>query len=77
MFVLLFSQEMKETLDVQLGLRLWCQPVVVLPDEVVVAFVAPHDRVLKHQVRGRRLRYHSWQALRCMHAVEGVGLHAH
>lgn len=43
-------QEMKERLDVQLGLRLWCQPITMLPDEVVVAFAAPHDRALKHQV---------------------------
>lgn len=45
-------QEMKEKLDVQLGLRLWCQPITLLPDEVVVAYAAPHDRTLKHQVRG-------------------------
>lgn len=37
-------------LDVQLGLRLWCQPITLLPDEVVVAFAAPHDRSLRHQV---------------------------
>ena len=36
----------------QLGLRLWCQPITLLPDEVVVAYAAPHDRTLKHQVRG-------------------------
>lgn len=34
----------------QLGLRLWCQPITLLPDEVVVAYAAPHDRALKHQV---------------------------
>lgn len=37
----------------QLGLRLWCQPITLLPDEVVVAFAAPHDRALKHQVCDR------------------------
>lgn len=41
---------MKENLDVQLGLRLWCQPITLLPEEVVVGFAAPHDRALKHQV---------------------------
>ncbi|CAM9807662.1 unnamed protein product [Ectocarpus fasciculatus] len=41
--------EMKEKLDVQLGLRMWCQPITLLPDKVEVAFAAPHDWGLKHQ----------------------------
>ncbi|CAB1117618.1 unnamed protein product [Ectocarpus sp. CCAP 1310/34] len=43
--------EMKEKLDVQLGLRLWCQPITLLPDKVMVAFAAPHDWGLKHQLK--------------------------
>ncbi|CAM9734442.1 unnamed protein product [Ectocarpus sp. 12 AP-2014] len=43
--------EMKEKLDVQLGLRLWCQPITLLPDEVMVAFAAPHDWGLNHQLK--------------------------
>lgn len=45
------SQCLKEKLDVQLGLRLWCQPVTLLPDRVMVVFAAPHDWTLKHEVR--------------------------
>ncbi|CAM9653009.1 unnamed protein product, partial [Hapterophycus canaliculatus] len=42
---------LKEKLDVELGLRLWCQPITLLPEQVVVAFAAPHDPAIKHQVR--------------------------
>ncbi|CAM9308506.1 unnamed protein product [Ectocarpus fasciculatus] len=43
--------EMKEKLDVQLGLRMWCQPITLLPDEVDVAFAAPHDWGLQPQLK--------------------------
>lgn len=40
--------------DAQLGLRLWCQPVTLLSDKVVVAFAAPHDTRLQTQVNAPR-----------------------
>ncbi|CAM9827312.1 unnamed protein product [Scytosiphon promiscuus] len=42
---------MKEKLDVELGLRLWCQPITLLPDRVMVAYAAPHDPTIKHQLK--------------------------
>lgn len=41
--------------DVQLGLRLWCQPVKLLADEVVLAFAAPHAPTIRHEVSWEHL----------------------
>ena len=48
--LMLLLQVLKEKLDVQLGLRVCCQPITLLPDKVIVAFAAPHDWALKHEV---------------------------
>ncbi|CAM9842644.1 unnamed protein product [Sphacelaria rigidula] len=36
--------------DVHLGLRLWCRPVRLHMDGVVLAFAAPHSPPLRHEV---------------------------
>lgn len=44
-------------LDVQLGLRLWSQPVKLHRDQVVLSFAAPHSLSLRHEV-GLLYRWH-------------------
>lgn len=56
-------QDLQEKLDVQLGLRLWCQPITLLPEKIAVAFAAPHDWSLKHEV---------WMVVQCIERVRSV-----